>query len=249
MGGGQQRARTGAGRGNVGVFKLTNLDARVQGHLSRVYATLAAASLMSAVGCYLFLSIGLPLWLTQVGALGCLLALNLTPASASNLGKRHAYLFGFAFAQGAAMGPLVGAALTISPASIVTACLCTTTVFVSFSLSALLTQRRSFLYLGGFLAAATAAMLALRLGGWLFGASGITYPFELYGGLLVFAVYILYDTQLIVERASAGEMDTVRHSLDLLVDLLAIFVRILIILLKRAEDDKRKDKEQARKRR
>jgi hypothetical protein len=33
------------------------------------------------------------------------------------------------------------------------------------------------------------------LTGWLFGAGALTYSVELYGGLLVFAAYVIYDTQ------------------------------------------------------
>ena len=54
-------------------------------------------------------------------------------------------------------------------------------------------------------------------------------------------------SKMIVERASAGDFDHVKHALDLLVDLIAIFVRILIILIKRASDEKSKE-EKRRKR-
>ena len=56
-------------------------------------------------------------------------------------------------------------------------------------------------------------------------------------------------TQLIVERCSAGESDVVRHALDLLVDVLAVFVRVLVIMLKRAEEEQRRERERSRKRR
>lgn len=51
-------------------------------------------------------------------------------------------------------------------------------------------------------------------------------------------------TQMIVERASAGDMDPVRHALDLLVDLLALFVRILVIVMR--NQAKRDEQEQRR---
>lgn len=63
-------------------------------------------------------------------------------------------------------------------------------------------------------------------------------------GLLVFAGYVLFDTQLVVERASAGDMDNIQHALDLFVDFMAIAVRVLIILLKNQEK-----KEERRRRR
>lgn len=67
-----------------------------------------------------------------------------------------------------------------------------------------------------------------------------------YLGLLVFAGYVLFDTQLVVERASAGDMDQVQHALDLFVDFMAIAVRVLVILLKNQE---RKQQERSRRKR
>jgi FtsH-binding integral membrane protein len=62
-----------------------------------------------------------------------------------------------------------------------------------------------------------------------------------YLGLLVFSGYVLFDTQLVVERASAGDFDQIQHALDLFVDFMAIAVRVLIILMKNQEEkEKRK---------
>lgn len=66
-----------------------------------------------------------------------------------------------------------------------------------------------------------------------------------YLGLLVFAGYVLFDTQLVVERASAGDFDQIQHALDLFVDFMAIAVRVLIILMKNQEE---KEKQRRRRR-
>jgi FtsH-binding integral membrane protein len=56
----------------------------------------------------------------------------------------------------------------------------------------------------------------------------------------MFCGYILYDTQLIVEMASGGDFDLAKHALMLYTDLVAIFVRIVIILLKNSNRKSRK---------
>ncbi|CAI5501859.1 unnamed protein product [Closterium sp. Naga37s-1] len=49
-------------------------------------------------------------------------------------------------------------------------------------------------------------------------------------GLLVFSGYIIYDTQVLLERARQGHCDHVVDALELLLDFVAVFVRILFIL-------------------
>ncbi len=59
-------------------------SAPVQRHLQRVYATLTGAVLLSALGCFVDVTVGFPDILSGLGAFGCLVALTLLPASASN---------------------------------------------------------------------------------------------------------------------------------------------------------------------
>jgi hypothetical protein len=104
--------------------------------------------------------------------------------------------------QGAALGPLVALALAASPAALLSAALGTAAVFGSFSLASLLSPRRSYLYLGGLLSSAVLALSALRLGAWLLGGQRLWFNAELYGGLLVFSGYVVFDTQ--VRRSPPG---------------------------------------------
>ena len=62
---------------------------------------------------------------------------------------RYLLLGGAAFSQGATLGPLVGAVLAINPVLLLTAFAGTAAVFTCFSVSAMLSQRRTWLYLGG----------------------------------------------------------------------------------------------------
>jgi len=232
-----------------GVFKFTNLDSRVQKHLARVYSTLGVAMAIAALGCYAHIAYGVGGVATQLVSLGSLMGLAFLNANDPHtLYQRYGCLAAFSFCSGAALGPITNLALILNPGVILSAFLSTCAVFTCFTVSALITQRRTYMFLGGYLASAVMAFMVLRLSAWLTGSLNSTAVFnlELYGGLLMFSAYILYDTQLIVEKAHAGDFDHVRHALDLLVDVLAVFVRILVVLLKRAEDKRREEERKKR---
>eukprot|EP00879_Flechtneria_rotunda_P000617 GHRR01000730.1.p1 GENE.GHRR01000730.1~~GHRR01000730.1.p1 ORF type:complete len:249 (+),score=79.29 GHRR01000730.1:182-928(+) len=224
------------------LFKFTDLDPRVQKHLTKVYTTLTLALGLATLGVIADVLYHVGGALTTIAALVSLVWLGFTQPGYHNQGKRYALLGTFAFCQGTSIGPLVGLALAVNPGIILTAALSATAVFACFSLSALFTQRRSYLFLGSWLSSAVMGMMMMRFGGWMFGFGRFAFEAELYLGLLVFAGYVLFDTQLIVERASAGDMDHIKHALDLFVDFISIAVRILIILLKNQEKQEKKER-------
>lgn len=42
--------------------------------------------------------------------------------------------------------------------------------------------------------------------------------------------FVLFDTQMIMEKRRAGSTDCIKHSMDLFFDLISMFRRLLIIL-------------------
>lgn len=80
---------------------------------------------------------------------GCALRRQAEAVRVSTGAHRYLLLGGAAFSQGATLGPLVGAVLAINPVLLLTAFAGTAAVFTCFSVSAMLSQRRSWLYLGG----------------------------------------------------------------------------------------------------
>ena len=198
-------------------------------------ATIAAA----AAGCYLHLKmhIGSPLF--ALGLFGLIFALYSTPNSPANQQKRTGMLLAFGALQGLVVGPLVEAVLDIDSSIVLTAFLGTTAIFVCFSLAAIYAERRSMLYLGGFLSSALSLLL---MAGFIniFARSEGLFNLQLYGGLLVFMGYIVFDSQMIIEKADAGIYDVQLHALDLFLDFVAIFVRLLIILSKNKKNNKEK---------
>lgn len=75
-------------------------------------------------------------------------------------------------------------------------------------------------------------MLNFFMGGTL--SAGL-FAVELYGGLFMFMCYIIFDTQMIIEDAHSGRRDFVSHALELLMDFVGVFVRLLIILQRNAQ--------------
>lgn len=246
------------------IFKLDHLSKRVQRHLSRVYATLAGSLLLGATGSYVHLQ-HYPLFFLQgdsfiplLGIFIPLLSLMLLfphiqapenmavvkPAQRSEITRRSYIrhgLFGlFSFSYGLSIGSLLEAILHIDPSIPLYSLIATSIVFLSFTSSALFSPRRSFLFLGGTLLSIMSMLSFASLLN-LFFQSSILFNINLYLGLLIFCGYLIFDTQLMIERAENGNLDTIAHSLDLFIDFVSIFVRVMIVMAKRREDEERRN--------
>ena len=122
----------------------------------------------------------------------------------------------------------------------------TSIMFACFSLSALLARRRSYLFLGGILSSAMSMMFWFGMAS-MFFPNRASYMIQLYGGLLLFSGYVLYDSQVIVERAyTMNKPDVLADSLKLFTDFMALLRRVLIILMQREQrkDDRRRQQHQ-----
>ena len=62
----------------------------------------------------------------------------------------------------------------------------------------------------------------------------------LLSGLLLVCMFIIYDTQLIVERAERGIKDVPSDTLKLFMDLFELFIKILRILMEMKDNEDRK---------
>jgi len=150
------------------------------------------------------------------------------------------YLMSFAAATGLSTGPLLDMAMRINPGVIVTAFMATCMIFGSFTLAALYAPDRKFLYLGGILLSTLSTMFWLSLAN-IFLGSALLFNGMLYVGLVVMCGFVLYDTQMIIEKCRRGDKDYIWHSVDLFIDFVDIFRRLLIILaMKDANRDNKK---------
>uniref|UniRef100_A0A7S2UVY9 Bax inhibitor 1 n=1 Tax=Fibrocapsa japonica TaxID=94617 RepID=A0A7S2UVY9_9STRA len=226
------------------IMKTNDLTPQIQKHLMNVFGLLSATVAMAAFGVWFTIAMGL-LGSSQWAGLGCLglmLYLVFTQESPQTRTTRMAVLLAFGFLKGMTISGLVYVALDVDPSIVITAFLGTVAIFVCFSGAALVAKRRSYFYLAGILSSATSLLLLTSIAG-MFFFSNLAFAMNLYVGLLVFCGYVVLDTQMLVEKAAYGQCDIVKDALNLFVDFVAIFVRILIILLKNSEkkDKKRRN--------
>lgn len=222
----------------------SSLEPPVRQHLKNVYACLAMSTMAAAVGAslHLFTNILQAGFLSGIGALIFFVLLMATPDDGGKgLKMRILYLLGFSTLSGVGMGPLLEHVILVDPSIITTAFIGTSVVFVSFSICAMLSERGTWLYLGGTLMSLMTTLMILSIGNLFFG-SPMLYQVQLYLGLMAMCGFVLYDTQLIIEKRRLGSKDFVGHSLDLFVDFIGIFRRLLIILTQKEQESQKKRK-------
>ncbi|XP_053564017.1 bax inhibitor 1 [Bombina bombina] len=223
------------------LVKFSHISQSTQQHLKRVYSSFAICMLIASAGAYVnvVLRFMQGSFLSVIGSLGMMMWLMFTPHSPENEKKRLAILAGFAFFSGVGLGPALNLCIAVNPSIIPTAFLGTAAIFTCFSLSALYARRRSFLFLGGALMSALSILLLSSLANMFFG-SVLLFKMHMYIGLLVMCGFVLFDTQLIIEKAEHGDKDYVWHCVDLFLDFITIFRKLMIIL---AMNEKEKKKE------
>lgn len=217
------------------------LEPPVKQHLKKVYSTLAYASLSAAVGAYVYiytsmvlgslLSIG-----SLMGTLGFTLALTFTPDNGKNTQQRMNYLLGLAGCMGASTGVLLEIAMFLNPKIVPMALISTFLVFGSFSLSSIFSSHSKWLYLTGGLMSLLTIMTFTSLIN-LFIGSYFLFQAELYLGLIVFCLFIMYDTSLIIERRRMGRTDHIGDATMLFMDISQLFTRLLVILIQRERNN------------
>jgi len=229
--------------GNIDRFFDTldrKLDKPIRSHLTNVYSSLAIALLAAACGAYVhvFTDILKGNLLTSLGSIALLLLLYATPSN-GNEKLRFGYFIGFGALTGLGTGPLLDMAMAINPAIIMTAFLGTCVIFACFTVAALYAPNRKFLYLGGILMSALSTMFWMAILN-LFLGSQFLFQINLYVGLIVMCFFVLYDTQLIIEKRNQGDTDYIWHSVDLFIDFIDIFRRLLIILAQKENNNKKR---------
>lgn len=206
-----------------------SLTPAVRQHVQKVYSLLTMGVATAGLGCAAMIMTPLgktiPWFLPAFGGLGCLLALSFMASASPQV--RLALFFGFTTLEGMSIGPLVkmGAMKGVLPSALIM----TGAIFAGMTAVALLAPRGKLLALGGPLFGMLLGMIAISLFS-MFYPTAFAHSILLYGGLLIFSLFISYDTQSMIERARCGNTDHVGDATSLFLNILNIFTRLLSIL-------------------
>lgn len=178
-----------------------------------------------------------PNFLTQIGTIACMVGVKMMTNTRENYNTRVALMLLSGALSGVSVTPLIVTSRAIDPSIPYTALAGTVGIFLSFSLAAIFSKNnRSFLIYGGMLGSALSVLSIMGLINYFFFQSTTMAMMYIYGGLLVFSSYIGYDTQKMILEHENGKNDTVNHAIELFVDFVQVFVRLLAILAKNANN-------------
>ena len=224
------------------VFNFSHMSDKTQQHLTKVYTLLLVCAFVCALGMYTnatFIVSGFFMTLLSI-ILSVYLIYKVNDRSMRE-DSRMLFLAALAFQLGFLVGPAINHLTDVNPELVMQAVTYTGAAFTSFSLISLLSKRRSMLFVGGIIVCLIQGLFFYRIFGWLLGYSFYNMTYLMFG-LLTACLYIIYDTQIIIEKAELGDQDVISHTLLLFVDLFDLFIRILKILieLQKNEDNKKK---------
>eukprot|EP01100_Stratorugosa_tubuloviscum_P004640 TRINITY_DN2167_c2_g1_i1.p1 TRINITY_DN2167_c2_g1~~TRINITY_DN2167_c2_g1_i1.p1 ORF type:complete len:225 (-),score=74.12 TRINITY_DN2167_c2_g1_i1:32-706(-) len=203
-------------------FDLLRNDRDVRNHVRTVYLNLAATLFFATAGVFTYSFFPIPFALVIIFLFGSLFTIWFT--SPERISIRETALLGFSFSEGMALTPqLAYTSYTVGSNVIITALGYTASMFIAFSIAAMLSPRGTYFSLLPFLFFGASSLF-------IFSLIGVESAIIVLGGIILFAGYILYDTQKIIERANLGNRDFVSDTLELFLDFINLFIRILKFL-------------------
>lgn len=198
--------------------------------IRKVFLTFLLSLGVATIGCFVGLS---PNVLQTVAkhyllfAIFELAVLGLLYAFRKSEGINLIILFLFTFISGLTLSPMIFAYLQMHDVSIIKEALLLTTIVFSGLTSYVFITKKDFSYLSGFLFSALLGLLGLGILQLFFPFQGAMKLVYIYGGVLIFCGYILYDVSQIIQKKTD---DYIMCAVDLYLDFLNLFILILQIL-------------------
>ena len=151
------------------LFESRDIHWKTQDHLQKVYFNIAMCVGVCAVGAYLNATYELSGWICMtLSIIGQIFVGIKIMDYTKNDGERMGWMWGLSFFAGFQAGPLLHYVNMYHPEILYQALACTAVIFGSFSVIALFSQRRSFLFLGGIINAVCSVMFWYCMINWIF---------------------------------------------------------------------------------
>jgi len=216
-----------------------DISVKVQHHLVNVYSLLACSTVAAATGAQFDIRYNVHGFLSTIAMFALMFFVMQTRG---NTPERLASFLAFGFLQGVSIGSLIELASVVDRSLVPQACVATALTFGAFAVGATLSQRRSLLYLYGLCYSALSWLLWFSFANWFFQSRAL-HNVQVYAGLGVMACFVAADTQKIIEVADMGMGDAIKDAMELFIDLIGIFVRILIVLVQNSEQQRKRNED------
>jgi modulator of FtsH protease len=200
--------------------------------LKSTYALLAMTLLFSALTAGISMAVGMPHSLSLVFSIGALLLVWFVLPRTANSGMGIVVVFAFTGLLGASLGPILNHYLAMANGGMVITQALGGTALVFFSLSAyVLTTRKDFSFMGGFLMIGIVVVIVGMVGMLVASMFGIDVSLLHVGFsmliVLLMSGFILYDTSRIV---NGGETNYIMATTSLYLNIYNLFISLLHLL-------------------
>lgn len=146
----------------------------------------------------------------------------------ANTVQKHAFWLAFQLSQALFLAPMY----FFAPAVLGRAALYTVGIVGGLSYVATTAKTNEYLYIGGPLVAGLTVVILGSFAPMILPVTAVRSlaladMVAIYGGLVVFGGFVLYDTQMIMHNARMGRNDPAAESISLELDFLNIFIRLV----------------------
>lgn len=200
--------------------------------LRNTYSLLAVTLLVSAISAFIGMAVGLPFGLSIAFSLGAMAILWFVLPKVANSSKGILAVFAVAALLGAGLAPTLSYYLASANGGMIVMQALAGTALVFFALSGyVLTTRKDFSFMGGFLMVGLITVVVASLAFVVLGFFGIHMPAVQLAMsaaiVLLMSGFILYDTSAIIH---GGETNYIMATVRLYLDILNMFTALLHIL-------------------
>lgn len=206
--------------------------------LRNTYSLLAVTLLVSAISAFAGMVIGLPPMLSMVMSFGAIGLLWFVLPKVANSSKGILVVFAVAALLGAGLAPTISYYLQSANGGMIVMQALGGTALVFFALSGyVLTTRKDFSFMGGFLMVGLITVVVASLAFVVLGMFGIHMPAMQLAlsavVVLLMSGFILYDTSAIIH---GGETNYIMATVRLYLDILNLFTALLHLLGATSDD-------------